>query len=364
MSYTHIGKVLDNGLVNTNAIITNSPELDVKPENDGLHISDFNIGDFEWWYFDVLDNDLDCYLKIVIHIGTDPLKTKIYPQLALSINTPEISESYTRNYKLKDIEIDTQKCDISISNEISVLLNDYSPLSYYIKIKTTAFYCDLKFTSELEGWKPLGDEVKHQIGKKKGVFAWTIPMPKARVEGVFSYKNKKQVLQNAIGYHDHNYNKIDKKHPLHLDELVTKWYWGKCYAEPYTLIFMDTRCNTNRTLSLLVAKENKIIYSSNNRIICKIVKHAYDNKLKVDYPISIQINTQDNNFVLNASFEKDKILDSRDLLECVNSLFSWVIKKWIARPAYYGILAKVQLHIGNQYLPGFGNFETMVFRNK
>ncbi|MCJ7448055.1 MAG: hypothetical protein MUO72_10195 [Bacteroidales bacterium] len=49
-----------------------------------LQIVDYVKGDFEWWYFDINDQPSDCFLKIVMHIGTNPLRTRIFPQSAIS----------------------------------------------------------------------------------------------------------------------------------------------------------------------------------------------------------------------------------------------------------------------------------------
>lgn len=43
----------------------------------------------------IIDRETGCFLKIVMPIGTDPLKTRIFPQLAVSVNTPEMSESFS-----------------------------------------------------------------------------------------------------------------------------------------------------------------------------------------------------------------------------------------------------------------------------
>ncbi|MBN1599287.1 MAG: hypothetical protein JW894_13415 [Bacteroidales bacterium] len=364
MSYKHTGKILINGAVDQARIVTNKSELIVSPEDDGLHITKFNIGDFEWWYFDFIDRSSECFIKIVIHIGTDPLKTKIYPQLALSINTPERSESITVQYEIDDIVADTNRCNISIKNEVSIWTKDDIQAEYFVKVKIPKFHCDLHFTGEIEGWKPMGNEVEHQIGKKKGFFAWTIPMPKAKVDGTFIYRYEKYNVNGAIGYHDHNYNKVHKRNPLYLDELVTRWYWGKCYANRFTVIFMDTVCKTNRTLSLMVAEYNKIIHSSNNRIEFSVTSTSYDSILKTDSPSSLIIKSTDADFPFEAEFIFDKMLDSKDLLEEINPLLKWIIKKMVAKPVYYGVLAQTKIKIYNKKFDGFGNYELMVFRNR
>ncbi|MCJ7448056.1 MAG: hypothetical protein MUO72_10200 [Bacteroidales bacterium] len=189
-------------------------------------------------------------------------------------------------------------------------------------------------------------------------------MPKARVDGDFFYENKKYTVTSAIGYHDHNYIKVDRKYPLFLDAMAIKWYWGKFYADRFTVIFADIYSRTNRTLSLMVAEHNKIIHSSNNLIDCSVSTSGYDNVLKAKYPASLKIKSLDEHFPFQAEFESDRILDRKDLLEGVNPVLKFLIKRLVAKPVYHGIFAKVKLEINNVHIQGTGNFESMVFRGK
>lgn len=364
MSYTHKGKVQQNGTIDFSSKRTVSSELAILPEDDGFHIVDPVVGDFEWWYFDLFDEKSGCFLKIVIHIGTDPLRTRVFPQLAVSISTPDRNVSFSQSYHIQDTEIDTHQCNISIKDDIRVWTKPGDQTEHFIKILLPQFQCSLRFLSEIEGWKPLGKEVKFQLGRKSGMFSWTVPVPKASVEGEFIYRGKKYIIHNAVGYHDHNCIKVDRQDPLHLDELMLKWLWGKCYAEKYMMVFMDTYCRTNRILSLLVAENNNIIHSSNNLIDCLISSTNFDSSLKVEYPSSIIVNSKDEDLPFQAAFNFVRLLDSKDLLEGVNPVLKWLIKKVVARPVYHGIFAEVRLSIFDHSWEGFGNYESMVFRNK
>ncbi|MFO7934686.1 MAG: hypothetical protein R6U78_11455 [Bacteroidales bacterium] len=371
MGYSHRGKVLDNGAVDTGVVMpvkdreqSAGNELAVRPEDDGLHVTDFNRGDFEWWYFDILDRDGGIFLKIVMHIGTDPLKTRVFPRLAISVNTPEISESLTQSYSLGDLEADTRQCGISVRDEIRIRSEPGGLQEYFIEINHPQFSCDLRFTERMEGWKPLGKEVHHRIGKKKGAFSWVIPLPVAKVDGEFSYGNNHYTIRNCTGYHDHNYIRVYGEHPLHLDQLVTRWYWGKCYAGRYTVVFMDTRCRTHPTRSVMVAEDSRIIYSANNLVDCSVVSTGYDDHLRVKYPSSLLLRSTDEQFHFEAFFEYERMLDRKDLLEDVNPVLKFLIKKMVTRPAYQGILAGVSLKLNGRKMKGYGNYESMVFRNR
>ena len=364
MSYVHKGVVTINGNIDPDAIVTESEKLSVYPEDDGIQISDFSIGDFEWWYFDVYDHSSGCFLKIVLHIGTNPLRTRVISQLAISLNTPESNNAISFPFNLTDMKAEKEYCNISISDKVMIVKEPGDPDMYRIKIDIPGFRCQLSFKSYTEGWKPLGKDIQYYSGKKKVYFSWLVPVPRAKVEGYCLFDGRKYVLEGAIGYHDHNYIKIDRKNPLYLDNLVYKWYWGRCFADIYTVIFCDVHFRVNRILSLMVAERNEIIYSSNNLIDCSILTSGYDKVLKAEYPVSLRIKSLDNHFPLTAVFQSEKILDRKDLLEGVNPVIKFLISRLISRPAYHGIFSTVRLEIKNRSLDGYGNYESMIFRSK
>lgn len=339
-------------------------DITIHPEDDGLQITDFTTGDFEWWYFDTIDQTSGCFLKIVLHIGTDPLRTRVLPQVAVSVNTPEKSESLYYPFIFTELKADTRHCNISVNDKIKIWTDPDNYSVYFIQIDIPGFKCNFRFACEIKGLKPFGRKIMYQCGKKKGDFSWVIPMPKGSVEGDFVYENRKYSITGAIGYHDHNYIKPDRKHPLYLDKLARKWYWGKCYADMFTVIFADIYSRTSRILSLIVAEDNKIIHSSNVLTDCSVKKYGYDKILRSEYPSSLSIKSLDEHFIFQAEFEFEKILDRKDLLEGVNPVLKFLIKRLVARPAYHGILTKVRLEINKTRLEGSGNFESMVFRGK
>jgi hypothetical protein len=362
MGYTHKGKALINGAVDPDQVLTDPNELTVFPEDDGAQIEHYVKGDFEWWYFDILDQASGCFLKIVLHIGTDPLRTRIIPQLAISVNTPEKSESILYPFDISEIKTDARQCNISVGDRIKIWAESEDQLQYFVNVDIAGFKCDFRFISEIEGWKPFGGKVLYQSGKKEVDFSWVIPVPQARVVGNIYYEKKKYTLTDATGYHDHNYIKPGRKHPLYMDDLVNRWFWGKCRAGRFTLIFGDVWCRTSRILPLMVAENNRIIHSSNNLIDCSVISSDFDDLLKVNYPASLKIRSLDEHFPFEAEFESVKITDRKDLLEGVNPVLKFIIKKLVAKPAYHGIMAKVTIETGKERLNGSGNFESMVFK--
>ena len=364
MSYTHIGRILENGETDPVVISPGSKELRIRPEDDGLHITGFNRGDFEWWYFDLAEPALGIFLKIVLHIGTDPLRRRVFPQLAISVNTPETTASITRSYSLDELHADTGRCSIKVRDEISIMSEDGTPELFRVKADVPGFKCEFGFTGTLEGWKPLGNAVSFSVGKKKGSFSWVVPLPAAKAGGTFTCEGQEHTLDGATAYHDHNYFRVDRDHPLHLDELVTRWYWGKCYAGNHHVIFMDTWCRTKRLRSLMVARDQEIIYSGNNLLTCTVSATETDSVLHTDLPTGIHLESTDPEFRFRADLDMIKMLDRKDLIGELHPVLKFLIKKLVSRPAYHGILTGVRMQIGATILEGTGNFESMVFRSR
>jgi len=114
----------------------------------------------------------------------------------------------------------------------------------------------------------------------------------------------------------------------------------------------------------MVAENDKIIYSANNLLDCSILSIGYDSALRVNYPEKLLIQSKDEEFNLQAEFDMTMISDRKDLLEGVNPVVGYLIKKMVARPVYFGIFANVKLKLKDEELEGTGNFESMFFREK
>ena len=347
-----------------NEIHTDPDFQPVLPEDDGQQITDFRKGDFEWWYFDVFDQATGCFLKIVIHIGTDPLRTRICLQLALSINTPDKSENLILPLSLSELKAGEKICDISVDDRIRIWTTQDYPSAYSISINIPRFRCNFRFENITESWKPGGYKTTCQSGKKRSEFYWVIPQPRATVGGEFFFENKSYNLTGANGYHDHNYLKVDREHPLYLDALADKWYWGKCNAGRFTIIFTDVHFKHSRSQAIMVAENNKIINCLYSLADCSVKEYGYDQTLRTEYPKSFIIRSLDEHFPFKAEFEFEKITDRKDLLEGVNPVLKFLIKKLVAKPFYHGIFCKVRLEINTICAEGYGNFESMVFRGK
>jgi hypothetical protein len=336
----------------------------VSPPDDGFHLSTPEIGDFEWWYFDVHDPDTNCTLKVIAHLGTDPLRKKFYPQLVISISSTTEKQKFVKVYTLEDFTASTEFCDIRLSNEFHVYV-DFSNKAnlYHISVDLEGLKANLDFSSCLEGCKPLGAEVEAEKKNKKGIFFWAIPLPRAKVIGELAIGTRKHVIKDGLGYHDHNYWKVGREHKLFMDEVISQWYWGRCFAEDYTIIFMDTYCYGKQIKSLFVAKGSNIIHCSNSPIEVSVSDFREDKQLNTSYPARITIESIVENEPFQMILQSKELTDKKDLLEDINPIARWLIRFFVSKPAYFGLLADSVIKLANKEIKGTALYEMMYFRN-
>ena len=361
--FIHQGVVQSNGSVDTSQSINDPTQLKVLSSDGRCHLKNPKIGDFEWWYFDVIDPQGQVMLKIVAHLGTDPMRRKIYPQLAISAKTPPLSQAITLTYTLNDFQASTELCDVSLKDDfhVSVVSPNHDNI-YQLSVDTKVFKANLKFIPDIEGWKPLGDEITIERKNKRSEFFWMIPLPKAKVVGAFSIGNSTFQLGDGVGYHDHNYWKVDSPKKLFMDDVISKWYWGKIVAKDYTIIFMDTDLKSRSIKSLFLAKGDQIIQSSNNFI--KVIPAGFqkDIEVKTHYPSQITISSVEDNDLFEIILNGKEVIERKDLLEGVTPILKWLINVFVSSPAYYGILADATINIEHESIKGIGNYEMMFFR--
>jgi hypothetical protein len=301
-------------------------------------------------------------LKIVVHLGTDPLRKRFFPTLALLIKTPEATTAIEFRYDLKDFHADKNWCDIRLRQDCHIYSDSDNSGCYHIDIYIPKFRASLIFRQTVPVWVPPAHKIKALKGNRHSEFFWNVLQPRSIVDGSFEYNNITYTLNNAIGYHDHNYWQLNSTQGLFMDEVITRWYWGKCVAGPYTVIFMETWMSEVRVKSIMVLEHDIIVYGTDKNLTITVNKEILYAPLKSKYPsqITIQINNED--FPLELILNCEELIESKDLLKGVNPLISWLVKSLVARPAYYGIYSTAILETPNQKSVGFGIYESMLFR--
>jgi hypothetical protein len=335
----------------------------IQSVNDGYLLDSERVGNFEWWYFDCIDIETSCILKIVVHLGTDPLRSRFFPTLALSIKTPDGKKAIESVYDLNDFWADKNHCDVRLGTDCRIYSDGDHPESYFIDIQTPEFRASLKFEQTVPVWIPPVHKAMAHKGHRKSELFWNVLQPGAIVNGSFEYNHKRYTVKSAIGYHDHNYWQLNSKKPLFMDEVVRHWKWGKCVAGPYTVIFMEIRMGGIEVKSIMVSEHDKILYSTDKNMTVTVKRETLFKPLKSKYPSEISVRVTDDNFPLELVLACEEVIESKDLLNGVNPFISWLIKRFVARPAYYGINSTAILEMPTRKLAGFGNYEYILFRN-
>ncbi len=330
--------------------------------NDGYLLSSERVGNFEWWYFDCIDTRNHCMLKIVVHLGTDPLRRKFFPTLALSIKTPEAARAIERRYDLKDFHADKNNCDVRLRQDCHIYSDRDGSRHHHINVNISEFRASLIFKQFVPVWVPPAHKMKVVKGNRHSEFFWNVLQPRSIVEGSFEYKNIHYALHDTIGYHDHNYWQLNSGRGLFIDEVITRWLWGKCVAGPYTVVFMDTWMSGNRLQSIMVAEHDMILYGTDKDLTITVDKEAQNASLKSKYPAQVTVRANNEDFPLEIKLDCEQLVESKDLLGRANPLIARLVKNLVARPAYYGIYATAALETSNRKLAGFGNYELMLFR--
>jgi len=357
----HQGIVKENGIVDTARLITDPADLQTVPSDDGLHLDNFHPGNFEWWYFDIMDEETGCILKIVAHLGTDPLRRKFLPQLAFSVKVPDVNTAFAHLCELEEFKAAHDECNVKIAQKFHCYGKNNT---YHIWVDIPGFSGEFTFTRQLPGWKPLGDAVPIEQRKRRAVFGWIIPVPKAAVTGDFTFNGRNYQLRNASGYHDHNFWKVGKIRKLFIDDVISKWYWGRFKAGDYIIIFMNTHFRNNQISSFYISTGKELIHSSNNAVQVQIVEQKLDRKLKCSYPVKSLIRSLKEPRTFQLVLKTREVLDRKDLLAGVNPFLGFLIKTLVSRPAYLGLKADCHLIKNDQNIHGTGIFELMLFRNR
>ena len=58
-----------------------------------------------------------------------------------------------------------------------------------------------------------------------------------------------------------------------------------------------------------------------------------------------------------------ELTDKRDLLEDMNPIARWLIRFFVSKPAYFGLLADGTMKLSNNEIKGTALYEMMYFRN-
>ena len=130
--------------------------------------------------------------------------------------------------------------------------------------------------------------------------SWTVALPKAKVTGEISYKDKK-IKVEGIGYHDHNWNYT------FLSALTygKGWYWGKIRSEDFNIVWANVIKKSGKwDLLAVVNKGRDKFYNINPKNISfKPDNYIRDHRRRTPKKFSLKIDDIVDNIPINAEVE-------------------------------------------------------------
>lgn len=203
-------------------------------KENGAHDSSAR-GTFEHWYFDAR---LDDGHIVVGFLQTSELITK-RPGVELHVYRPDGTRLEIRKpYPKAAVKASTEKCDIRVGHNFAHVIED--PVTglhtHVVHLDEDGICFDLRFQSTVEPWQP--GKGASRFGEKD-FFAWVIPAPRAEVTGTVTIEGKTMQVQGT-GYADHNWG------VGFMPRIVERWYWGRIYAEDFTVVYATIGLNGKR----------------------------------------------------------------------------------------------------------------------
>ena len=347
--YIHKGVIKTNGLVDTSRVITDRAKLAVRPLDEGQH-ADFTIGNFDIWYFDVIDSNNKCSIMIQFYFDTGPLRKNLRRYVTIFTHTREFGiQNKVKAYSSEEFNASREYCDVMIGE--NRVYAEYPPDGdlpiYHLHTKIEELKVDLTFRPELEGWKPWGDKIRFRDKEDEGAFSWLVPVPKARVNGTLVIGDRKYEIKEAFGYYDRNYW---NKNELFVDDVITSIEWGRFISEEYTIVFGSLQfrpwLKQPPIRSLLIVKDNEIIHSSNNLV--KIIQSEFeeDKVTATKYPTKIIVESiQADIPFISMEFRVNEMIEKKDYLDGLDSFTRLLIRRIFGKPAAYWVLADATVAI-------------------
>jgi hypothetical protein len=309
----------------------------LKPKDDGLHMDMDKKGMYEWWYFDA---HLETGHTIVVFFhASNPnpgLESKIGIEIIL-LRPDGIRNQKFIAYDKSDFAAARDKPDVKIGrNTIKVDQRDGELPVYEIFVKEKNLGCHLKYTAEVNGWKP-GTGLSH-FGDM-GFFGWVIPFARASVEGTIT-DGDRTIPVTGIGYHDHNWLNFQ------FQKIINYWMWGRIYSKNFTVAFAYIQCNDkvdNHTVKVLMLADGQEVILSTGEFDFLKEDFEYNSRAKYQFPRKIVISILHE---LNATLNVKKVLEAQDMLENFNPVLRFIAKNILRlKPGYFRLVSDFELEV-------------------
>jgi|SRR5271157_38388 len=309
----------------------------LKPKDDGLHMEIGQKGMYEWWYFDA---HLETGHTIVVFFHASNPNPGLEGKTGIEIVLLRPDGIRTQGffaYPRSDFSAARDKPEVRIGrNTIQVGQRDGELPVYEIEVKEKGLGCHLKYTAEVNGWKP-GTGLS-QFGDM-GFFGWVIPFARASVEGTIT-DGDTTLAVTGIGYHDHNWLNFP------FQRIIDYWMWGRIYSKTFTVAYAYIQCNDkvdhHKVKVLMLADGQEVILSTGEFDFFK-EEYEYHAKAKYQFPRKIVIRAP---HVLEATLQVQKVLEAQDMLENYHPLLRFIAKNILRlKPGYFRLASDFKLEV-------------------
>ena len=309
----------------------------LKPIDDGLHIDMGKRGMYEWWYFDAHLNTGHTIVIFFHAANPNPgLQGKIGIEIVLLRPDGKRIQRFIA-YARSSFFAAREKPEVTIGgNTIRVEQQNSELPVYEIYVKEKDLGCQLKFTAEVNGWKP-GTGLSH-FGKL-GYFGWVIPFARATVKGIIT-DGGETFQVSGMGYHDHNWLNFP------FQTIINYWMWGRIYSESFTVAYAYIQCNkkvNNHTVKVLMLADGREVILSTGEFEFFSNDFEYNPKVKYQFPKRVAIREPN---LLDATLNMKKVLEAQDMLENFNPALRFIAKNILhLKPGYFRLLSDFELEV-------------------
>jgi hypothetical protein len=309
----------------------------LKPIDDGLHMDKGKRGMYEWWYFDA---HLETGHTIVVFFHASNPNPGLEGKTGIEIillrpNGKRIQKFIA--YDRSKFTAARDKPEVTIGgNTIRVEQQNGELPVYEIFVKEKDLGCHLKYTAEVNGWKP-GTGLSH-FGEL-GFFGWVVPFARATVEGTIT-DGDKTIQVSGIGYHDHNWLNFS------FQTIINYWMWGRIYSKNFTAAYAYIQCNEkvdNHTVKVLMLADGREVILSTGEFEFFKDDFEYNPEAKYQFPKRITISAPG---ALNATLKMNKVLEAQDMLENFNPVLHFIAKNILRlKPGYFRLVSDSELEV-------------------
>jgi hypothetical protein len=317
-------------------------------------------GTFEHWYFDARCDDGHI---LVGFLQTSELITK-RPGVELHVYRPDGTRLEIRKpYPKAACVASDERCDVRVGHNYAYVTPDPETglHTHVVHLEEDGIRFDLTFRSTVQPWQP---GVGRSRFGERDFFAWIVGAPRAEVSGSVTIHGETLTV-SGTGYHDHNWG------IGFMPRIVARWYWGRIYAEDYTLVYATIGLNAKRfgpdrwLKPMMVAKGSEVI-ASTGEVTMDVGPPVFDARADTSYPahlgltapgIALRLDVQ--RIIHAHSFIDDIPLLGRPR---VKPLSKPIINRLAGHPGYFRFESGYELVVGDDTRTGVTTHEMVALR--